>query len=330
MEKISQKDIAESLNISRVTVTKALNDHPDIALKTRKIVKQKADEMGYIPDFIGRSLSSAKTKNLGIILPKIAHSFFALSVEKFYEAAREQGYHIIPMISFENQDIELENIKTLLSMRVDGIIIDAAGNSVENTNYLLAKKAGCKVAFYDRFPVNCKDVAVVTNDRESSYQVTKLLIEKGYKNICHFAGPSSLNISIERQKGYEEAMAEFKLTKNIVSVHLTPESGYDAMMDLANNDHIPEAIFCVNDSVAHGIYKAAKELGLRIPEAIALAGFGDIESSGLLSPPMTSVRIPIEEMTKKCVETIIDMIENNKQTSVKIIFPSEIIERQST
>lgn len=330
MKKINQKDIAESLNISRVTVTKALKDHPDIAIKTKKLIKKKAREMGYIPDFIGRSLSAGHTRTIGVVLPKIAHSFFALSIEKFYEAARERNYHLIPMISFENQHNELDNIQTLLSMRVDGMIIDVAGNSIENTNYKLALKAGCKVLFYDRYPISSQQGAVITNDRESAFQMTQLLIKKGYKKICHFAGPHSLNISVERQRGYEEAMDMHHLMKYILTMDLTTEGGYNAMIKLAKENALPEAIFAVNDSVAHGVYNALHELNIRIPADIAVAGFGDIESSSLLKPPMTSVKIPVEQMTKACIDSIIDMIENNTQSSDKIVFPSQIIERGST
>lgn len=330
MKKVSQKDIAESLNVSRVTVTKALQDHPDIVLKTRERIQERAAEMGYIPDFIGRSLSSKRTQTIGIILPKIAHSFFAWSIESFYKEAKKRGYHIIPMISFEDQENELDNIKTLLSMRVDGIIIDVAGNCEENTNYEIAKRTGCKVLFYDRFPTNSRDAAIVTNDREIASELTKLLINKGCKKIFHFAGPYSLNISMERQRGYEEAMSEHKLMKYIYSVDMNKESGYEAMMKLAKNNEVPEAIFTVNDSVAHGVYKAAKELGLNIPGDIAVAGFGDVTISYLLDPPMTTVRIPVEEMTKAALDTLIDMIENDKESKKKISFPSEIIEREST
>ena len=90
-------------------------------------------ELGYIPDFIGRSLSSRKTQTIGLVIPKIAHSFFSYSVERFYFYAKEQGYHLIPMVSFEDAENERDNIQTLLSMRVDGLIIDIAENSIEKT-----------------------------------------------------------------------------------------------------------------------------------------------------------------------------------------------------
>jgi DNA-binding LacI/PurR family transcriptional regulator len=329
MKKVNQKDIAASLNISRVTVTKALKDHPDIAVKTRELIKQKAKELGYVPDFIGRSLSSKRTHIIGIVLPKIAHSFFSYSVEKFYEAALKKGYHVLPMISFEDDEVESKNIQTLLSMRADGLIIDVAGKCKESSHYEFAKRSGCKILFYDRCLNNTKDGAILTNDRKSAYDLTKLMIKKGYKRICHFAGPSLLSIASERQRGYEDAMKEENLIKNICNVDFTIKGGYNAMMKLANENELPEAIFAVNDSVAHGIYDAVNELGLKIPGDIAVAGFGDIESSRFLTPPLTSVSMPISEMTKSAINTIIDMIETNSDFKERVIFNSTIVIRNS-
>ncbi len=329
MRKISQKDIAESLNLSRVTVTKALKDHPDIALKTINKVKERALEMGYIPDFIGRSLSSSRTYTIGLVIPKIAHSFFSYSIEKIYESAHKRGYNIIPMVSFEDQAVELENIRTLLSMRVDGIILDIAQNSKDNHGYDLAINAGCSVVFYDRCPNFLTDGSIVTNDREAAYQLTRHLIEKGYRKIYHFAGPSSLNISEERRKGYEEAMNENNLLCYILNVEMQRKDGYEAVMRLNKENELPDAIFAINDSVAHGIYDAAAELGLKIPEDIAVAGFGDVYTSALISPPMTSVKPPLDEMAEAAVEMLVKMIDDKCPCKQKV-FKAKIIIRDST
>ena len=327
---ISQKDIAKALNISRVTVTKALKDHADISVETKEKVKKKALELGYIPDFIGRSLSSRQTFIIGIVLPKIAHSFFAHAVEMFYTYANEKGYNIIPMISFEDSKQEKKNIETLLSMRVDGIILDIAGNSLENYDYDLIKRTGTKFIFFDRSPLKEDELVVAGNDRESAYLLTKRLIEKGYRKIYHFAGPSGLSISAERQKGYEEAMSKAGLLKYIFHAGLMPDEGYNALNNLASQNELPEAIVSINDSVAHGIYKAANELGIVIPDDLAIAGFGDLESSKLLKPPLTSVKIPIDKMAKYAIDSIIKMIEKGEELTGKKIFKAEIIEREST
>jgi len=330
MRKISQKDIAESLNLSRVTVTKALKDHPDIATETIRKVKDKALEMGYIPDFIGRSLSSRRTHTIGIVIPKIAHSFFSYSIEKIYEAARERGYNIIPMVSFEDSEKELENIRTLLSMRVDGIILDPTQNHQQNTNYELAINAGCKLVFYDRCPVKHTIGSVVTDDRNGAYNLTKLLIDKGYRKIYHLTGSPALNISKERRIGYEEAMSEHNLMCHILEVELTRKCGYETIIRMAKDQELPDAVFAINDPVAHGIYDAAAELGLKIPGDIAVAGFGDIYTSAMMNPPLTSVRPPLDLMAKAVVETIVMMIENDIDPREQQVFASKLIEREST
>jgi LacI family transcriptional regulator len=330
MRKVSQKDIAESLNISRVTVTKALKDHPDIADATIRRVKDKALEMGYIPDFIGRSLSSRRTYIIGIVIPKIAHSFFSYSIEKIYEAAKRRGYNIIPMVSFEDSEKELDNIRTLLSLGVDGIILDLTQNHIGNTNYELAINAGCKLVFYDRCPIGHTKGSIVTDDRNGAYKLTKLLIDKGYRKIYHLSGSQSLNISKERRKGYETAMNEHNLICHILKVELNRKSGYDTIIRMAKENELPEAVFAINDPVAHGIYDAAKELGLKIPGDIAVAGFGDVYTSAMMNPPLTSVKPPLDKMAEAAVDTIVTMIENDTEPGEQQVFASQMIEREST
>ena len=329
MNKVSQKDIAESLNISRVTVTKALQDHPEIARETIRKVKERAQEMGYIPDFIGRSLSSNRTFTLGLVVPKIAHSFFSTSIEHMYEAARLKGYNLIPTVSFEDCDREFDNVKTLLSMRVDGIILDIAQNSKQNSSYELAVKAGCKVIFFDRCPSSFSGSSVLTDDREAAYRLCRMMLAKGYRKILHLAGPPYLNISEDRKRGYEDAMLEEELPPWVIDVDLKKESGYNALKSLSEQGNLPEAIFAVNDPVAHGVYEAAKELGIRIPVDMAVAGVGDVAASAMLSPPMTSIKPPIEQMAKASVESLIHMIENNKTESERQVFTSQVLIRSS-
>jgi DNA-binding LacI/PurR family transcriptional regulator len=329
MRKVSQKDIAESLNISRVTVTKALKDHPDIAVDTIKKVKDKALEMGYIPNLIGRSLSSQRTYMIGVVVPKIDHSFFSYSIEKIYESAQSRGYNIIPMVSFEDNEQEIENIRTLISMSVDGIILDPSQNTADNQGYQMAVNAGCKVIYYDRCPSSNAHASVVTDDRNGAYEITRHLIEKGYRKIYHFAGPGSLNIADERRKGYEAAMNENNLLSHILNVELTRENGYKALKRVADENELPDAIFAVNDPVAFGIYDAANELGIKIPDDLAVVGFGDIRTSALISPPMTTVRPPLDQMAEATVDILVDMIENKKDFNSQKIFKSKLIIRNS-
>jgi DNA-binding LacI/PurR family transcriptional regulator len=330
MGKISQKDIAASLSLSRVTVTKALKDHPDIAADTIRKVKDRALELGYIPNLIGRSLSSNRTYTIGIIVPKIASSFFSYSIEKIYKAAHKKGYNIIPMVSFEDHIQEIENIRTLVSLSVDGIILDIAQNTPDNSGYELAINRGCKVVFYDRHPPGFTLSSIVTDDRKGAYELTKHLVGKGYRRIYHFAGPATLSISEERRKGYEAAIKEADLEKHIQSVEMNRVDGSNALHKLAENNTLPDAVFAVNDVVAHGIYDAAAELGLNIPSDLAVAGFGDLKTSALLSPPMTTVNPPLEKMAGAAVEMLINMIEKDEVSTEQRVFESLLVIRRST
>jgi DNA-binding LacI/PurR family transcriptional regulator len=331
MKRIKHSDIANALNISRVTVTKALMDAPDIGLATRNLVKAKAEELGYFPNYIGRNLSSQRTFTIGLVIPKIAHSFFSNSIEAFYEAAIAHGYYIIPTVSFENSKIEEENIRVLLSMGVDGIIIDPAGNIDNCKMYNRIINAGVKLIFYDRYFIDFNHTSIVCNNKEAAENAVSFIIARGIREIVHFTGPQKLNISFHRLEGYKSALESAGIRfekKMIVYTDLTEKSGHDCFIDYYIKNGCPKAVFCVNDSVAAGIYKAAATLKLRIPTDLSIVGFGDIEIAQMVHPQLTTVHIPIKEM---CVETINRLILSieNKDTIRNEVFSTDLVIRDS-
>jgi DNA-binding LacI/PurR family transcriptional regulator len=331
MKKIKQIDIAKALNISRVTVTKALLDSPDISIVTKKMVKAEAEKLGYFPNFTGRNLSSKKTFTIGLVVPKIAHSFFAHSIESFYEAAIARSYYIIPTVSFENNKIEERNIKVLLSMGVDGIIIDPSGDVEDCKIYDRILHSGTKLIFYDRYPVDSKYARVVCNNKEAAKNAVSFIISKGIREIVHFTGSQQLNICKDRTEGYIAALdsAGIKLDKKmIVSAGLTEKNGYDSFIEYFIKNGCPRAVFAVNDPMAVGIYKAAATLKLRIPLDLSVVGFGDIEISQLVSPQLTTVHIPIKEMCLETIKRLIAMIENKRVYNDEI-FTANLVIRDS-
>jgi len=331
MRKVKQLDIAKALNISRVTVTKALMDAPDIGIATRKLVKAKAEELGYFPNYTGRNLSSKRTYTIGLVVPKIAHSFFSISIESFYEAAIAKGYYIIPTISFENIKIEEENIKVLLSMGVDGIIIDPAGNIDISEIYDKILNAGVKLIFYDRFPIGFNHASVVCNNKEAAKNAVSYIIAKGIKSIVHFTGSQKLNICKHRLEGYKSALESAGIkynSKMVVSTGLTEKDGYDCFIEYFIKHGCPRAVFAVNDSIAIGIYKAATTLKLRIPTDISIVGFGDIELAQMVSPQLTTVHIPIKEMCFEAINRLVSSIEN-VGTIKNDVFIADLVIRDS-
>lgn len=331
--KINQQYIADLLKVSRVTVTKALKDHPDIAVDTKKKIKELADRLGYIPNGIGRSLSTRKTDTLGVIIPKVNHSFFSSVIEEVYRKATELGYQIILMVSFEDEDIELANVKTLLSMNVDGILIDSAFSSVSNRAFSLIEKHRKPLLYFDRKPRTVDNPGVYFQDYELSYDLTNDLIRRGYSKIMYVTGPQYINICYDRLRGFKEAMkgAKLKVPKNwVVKTVLDKRMAKGAFqLFLQTHDQLPEAVLCVNDSVALGVYSACKNAGIKIPDDIGVVGFGHVRTSNLVQPPLSTIKLQIKNASSLAVERLVNMIESSDETIDEKVGGGQIIFRES-
>ena len=331
--KVNQQYIADLLKLSRVTVTKALQEHPDIAKSTVKKVKEAAEELGYIPNIVGRSLSTKKTNTIGLIVPKINHSFFSTIIEEMYSKAKAFGYQIILMVSFENEESELANVKSLLSMNVDGIIIDSVSTSVKDKSYELILKHQKSLIYIDRKPRSIKKAeSIVFDDYNLSYKLTKRLIDKGHKDIMYITGSQKINICYDRLSGFKTAMSDSSLNAPkhwILKAGLDKETSFNVFQKyLENNSKLPEAIVCVNDSVALGVYNACKKHDIKIPDDISVVGFGDVSASKLLQPPLSTVKLNLQEASFSAVENLIDLI-NNKPVSKNTVIEGEVIFRES-
>jgi len=331
--KVNQQYIANLLKISRVTVTKALQEHPDIAKSTVKKVKEVADELGYIPNIVGRSLSTKKTNTIGLIVPKINHSFFSTIIEEMYTKAKALGYQIILMVSFENEESELSNVKSLLSMNVDGIIIDSVSTSTKDKSYELILKHKKPLIYIDRKPQSVKKAeSIVFDDYNLSYKLTNRLIDRGYKEIMYITGSQEINICYDRLRGFKAAMKESKLhvTKaSVLMAGLDKQSAFNIFEKFVeNNSILPEAIVCVNDSVALGVYEVCKKHDIIIPDDIGIIGFGHVKVSNLVQPPLSTVKLNLQEASFAAVEKLVALI-NDQPYEKNNIIKGEIIFRES-
>lgn len=332
--KVTQKDIAEKLQLSRVTVTKALQDHAGIALETKKKVKALAEEMGYIPNSIGRSLSTQKTLTLGIIVPQINHSFFSTVIEEMYAKAENLGYQIILMVSYEDEGKELAHVKTLLSMNVDGIIIDTASSTSSSQAFDLIEKHQVPFLFFDRKHVDSDLPGVYFDDYQLSYQLTIELLRKGYSQLMYLSGPLQININQLRLKGFLDAMQsqELVVPENwILHSQITKKASYQVFNSfLERNKTHPEAILCVSDTVALGVYEACKEKNIRIPHDMGVIGFGNVLISRFVSPPLSTVDLDIRSAAEKVVENLVHLIQHKNVERKDEFFRGEILFRGST
>lgn len=328
-------DIAKKLNISASTVSRALKDNPLISEKTRKNIKQTANEMGYRPNVMAANFRTKRTNTIGVIVPLINRHFFSSVISGIEDVAYEQGFAV--SISQSNDNFEKENkiAHSLFANRVDGLIL-SIGMETKTTDHLkLFSERNIPLVFFDRIVENINAHKIVVDDFGGGLKVTQHLIDQGAKRIAHIGGPLNLKIYQNRQDGYCKALenAGLPIDQNlIVNNSLTRKDGTNAVKKLLNAKNKPDAIFCANDTTALSSVIYLQENGYKIPDDIAIVGFSNEPFSELVTPAISTIQQPGFEMGKKAAELIINQIlkKDKKIIFETITMPTELIVRKSS
>jgi LacI family transcriptional regulator len=333
MINIRQSDIARELNISRVTVSKALRDHPDISQAMKKKIVETARKMGYVPNLIARQLNSRRTFTIGIVVPDLENSFFSYIVDSMIDYASEHNYHVILTVSREKESIEKQNIRNLIGMRVDGLLVCLSQETTDRNVFSVVENMKIPLVFFDRVFENMKFSRVVFNDKPGATTSINRLISNGYTKIGSFAGYTKTNIGKQRYEGYIEALSMNNLPvikEWIIEGGFELKDGYESFKELCRAESLPEVIFTVNDRVALGAYKAAKEAGIRIPEDIGIFGYGFNEITDFFDPQLTVINQDPRKMGIEAVKLLINEIENEtKKGGNLILIDEELLWRRS-
>lgn len=327
-------DIAQKAGVAISTVSRALNDRPEVSLKTRNEIKKIAAKYNFRFNPIAQGLKNNRTKTIGIIVPEIKHDFFSSAISGIEEVAYKAGYTIILCQSNESFEREIINTDVLMHHRVAGVLASISQNTKEGNHFKEIIKGNTPVVFFDRVCEDVKASKVIIDDEGSAYQAVSYLVNRGYKKIAHFAGPTNLDICNKRLAGYRKALTQSKLkfNKDLVCYGgLHEQDGYDSMDELIKKKNIPDAIFAVNDPVAIGAFQRIKEAGLKIPDDIALIGFSNNKITNLVDPKLSTVNQPSFEMGKRAAELLIKQIENKNIKEIStVVMNTELIIRNST
>lgn len=332
---ITLEDIAKRIKVSQVTVSKALRGHPDISEAMKQRVVKVAHELGYSPNIMARNLSARRSNMLGLVVPKIAHYFFASVIEGVYNAAFENNYETILTVSQENTEREKKHLETLVSMRVDGIIISISQETKDIEIFRWIKKMGIPLMFVDRVPEPpISGFSTVTvDDKEGTFQAIEQAIKIGYRKMALIGGNPEISIGKNRILGFEDALKEYGIVLKkdwIIHGGFGKDDGYHGFKKLCNNGVLPEFIFAVTYPVALGIYEAAKELGIKIPDDIDIICFGDSDVGRFISPALSCVRQPTHELGARAVKIMLETIaEPDVTREHHVILPSQLILRET-
>ncbi len=332
---ITLADIAKRLGVSRVTVSKALRGHSDISAEMTKKIRKVASDLGYTPNIMARNLSARRSHMIGLVVPKIAHAFFGSVIEGVYDAAFEAEYETILTVSQEDPDRELKHLQTLVAMRVDGIIISISEETRDVKRFKWIRQMGIPLVFVDRRPEPAPPgfSCVLADDHQGAYQATERAIEVGYRKLGFIGGDVKINIGKDRLQGFTDALNEYRIPVNpswIAAGGHGKDTGYAGLKQFHQSNSLPEFILAATYPVALGIYEAAKELDIRIPDDVDIICFGDSDVGRFLAPPISAVRQPTHELGARAVKVLLENIADTEVTREHIvILPTQLIIRDT-
>lgn len=280
-------------------------------MATREAVHKLAAELNYQPNSVAMSLRQNRTNTIGVVVPEIVHYFFSSVISGIEDVVYEKDFQVILCQSNEKYQQEKMNIKTLIRSQVDGILISYSKQTRDFNHLEELKEMGVPVVFYDRLPDALFMDSVVVDDFGGSYKATSHLIEQGCRRIAHFKGPQHLKIHRERFRGYASAQqdAGLKVNPELVIEADSFKGGYKAVCRLVDQGMCPDGIFAVNDLTAVGAMKAIKSKNMKIPQDVAVVGFGDDSTlSEMVDPTLSSVMQPGYKMGQNAAQLLLDRI----------------------
>ena len=328
------KRIAAELGVSITTVSKVLNNQPDIGSVTRARVLRKVEQLGYRPNAVARSLSLRRTHTLGVVIPDLMHSFFVEIVAGMEPVMSARGYGLLLCSSGEDAGKERSELEMLRARQVDGIVL-ASAHASGNTDVLkqIVRRGGALVLIDrdDHRSVKCH--RVITDDEEVGRLATGHLADTGRRRIAHIGGPPVLHAR-RRESGYRAVLRERGLTAAPewnVRAGFMEADGYRAMKQLLANGSRIDAVFAANDPAAIGAMKAIWESGRHVPDDIAVVGAGDVAHGDLLRVPLTTVSWSKEELGRRAAALLLDQIgPHSAGPFQRVVIPPRLVVRDSS
>lgn len=334
-KKTTIKDIANVLNISAAAVSKALHNDSRISDKTKKAVRQVAENLNYQPNHLASALRSGKSNLVGVIVPKTNSNFFSSVIENIEKVLNKEGYNIIITQSNESYKKECDSIQTLLFTQVDGIIASMANETTDLEYFEKVKQKGIPLIMFDRGENDLNVDYIGIDDYNSSHIIVEHLVSQGCKRIAHIGGYKHTRIFNNRIRGYVDALKKFNLPLDeelLLESSLTIENGREKMMQLLALKNRPDAVYVAGDYAALGALQVLNENNINMPNEIALVGFGNEPFTSMVTPSITSLNQHSDEIGRKAAEAFLHHVKksNVNQTLNKIILESELIIRDSS
>ncbi|MBO9637092.1 MAG: LacI family DNA-binding transcriptional regulator [Siphonobacter aquaeclarae] len=304
-------DIARHLGVSPSTVSKALSGRQDISPRTREEIRRVATELQYQPNLLAQGLTSSKTFTIGVIIPNIERPFFASVVSGIQQVVSPAGYRVMICQSNESHATEVANVQALVASRVEGMLI-CHSIETETFDHIARPFAnGFPIVHFDRVCEEIGTAKVIQDDFGGAFAMVEHLLQQGYRRIAILAGPEKLLISRRRLAGYQAALEKYGLPLEEELIYhgdFRPETARRALEQWENQR--PDAVFCIHYGNAIDLLQALRERGIRVPEEMALAGFGDELLTALIEPGLTTIQPYPFQIGQKAARLLLEQIHH--------------------
>lgn len=332
------KDIAEKLDVSVATVSRALRNHPEISKRIKDQVNLLVETLRYRPNSFALHLRKQHSGIIGVLIPKIVHHFSSTVISGIMAAAHEHKCQILICESGNSMEQEKENLWALINAGIDGLLISVSNHTTIEDHFNEAMEEGIPIVFFDKVPNDIKAIKVVTNDYKGAFDATNHLVEQGYRHIAHLQGQPGSRNALPRLNGYLDALGKYGLSRNDsfikICSYCTEEEGYQYMMELLELEEKPDAVFCINDETAIGALAALRQMEIKVPEEVGIVGFCNSKAASYYHPTLTSVAQAGYDIGKIAMNMLLDSmavtIEQENPEDKVCILESALIIRESS
>jgi LacI family transcriptional regulator len=334
-KEITIYDIAQKLDLSTATVSRALKDHPAINKNTRKKIQDTAKDLGYRHNSFASSLRNQKSHTIGVMVHELHSNFITSVLAGIEKVSNLAGYDLIIAHSSESYKKEAANALNLFHKRVDGLIASLAFDTVSMEHFQPYIDRKIPLVFFDRVDESSESPKVIIDNYKSGYEATRHLIEQGCKRIVIVTANLKRNVYAQRFKGYKDALFDCGIKfddKNVLIKDLSEKCGVEAALQIIKMKPIPDGAFITNDFSAAVCMKTLKEHGMAVPEDIAIVGFNNDAISKIVEPQLTTINYPGIDIGEIAARNLFGLLKNDASMMQMntIIVKSDLIIRQSS
>ena len=327
-------DVASRAAVSVATVSRVLNGNYPVAEPTRARVMRAVQDLGYVANAHARALIKSTSGTVGVILHDVSDPYFAEIVRGIQEVADRHGKLVVLCSSMRDPAREVTYIEMLRAQRVDAVILTSG--YVEDDDFIMAlheqarglRAQGCRLVTCGPYPMRAP--AVIPDNAGGAFRITSHLLQLGHRRIAHLAGPPSFSTTDDRLRGYEGALATFGLSIDpalLIAGDFSRDGAYESCLRLVDSGVGFSAVFAANDIMAIGALAALRERSIDVPGDVSLVGFDDIPISRDLSPPLTTVAVPMAEIGRRAMQLT---LEPEPVRDVPVRIATEVVVREST